>query len=126
MPPKRWVTYRFFCKSAEGVRRSHGTLVTSDVTEPVERVHAMTGKRGRSGEIDVQALLLAEKSDYLRAMVSAVVEATLEVEKTAALGARRESARRGVSAIGPACRNYAGSEPVLGPAIGRTRGTVAT
>ncbi len=43
----------------------------------------MTGKQGRSGEIDVQALL-AEEDGYLRAMVSAVVEATLEVEMTAA------------------------------------------
>ena len=57
----------------------------------------MTGKQGKSGAIDIKALLAAE-DDYLRTMVSAIVEATLEAEMTAALGAEkgeRTSARLG-------------------------------
>lgn len=48
----------------------------------------MTAKQGKSGVIDVKALLEGE-ADYLRAMVRAVVEATLEAEMTAALGAEK-------------------------------------
>ena len=48
----------------------------------------MTAKQGKSGVIDVKALLEGE-GDYLRAMVRAVVEATLEAEMTAALGAEK-------------------------------------
>ena len=48
----------------------------------------MTEKQGKSGQIDIQALLDGD-DDYLRAMVSAIVEATLEAEMTAALGAEK-------------------------------------
>ena len=48
----------------------------------------MTGKQGKSEVIDIKALLESD-DDYLRAMVSAIVEATLEVEMTAALGAEK-------------------------------------
>lgn len=48
----------------------------------------MTGKQDKSGGIDIKALLEAE-GDYLRTMVSAIVEATLEAEMTAALGAEK-------------------------------------
>ena len=57
----------------------------------------MTVKQVKTGAIDVQALLESE-DDYLRAMVSAIVEATLEAEMTLALGAEkgeRSSARLG-------------------------------
>lgn len=59
-----------------------------NVTRPVEGVHAMTGKQGKTRMIDVQALLDGD-DDYLRAMVQTVVEATLESEMTAALGAEK-------------------------------------
>lgn len=48
----------------------------------------MTGKQGKSGGIDIKALLEAE-DDYLRTMVAAIVEATLEAEMTVALGAEK-------------------------------------
>jgi len=48
----------------------------------------MTEKQGKSGAIDVIALLDGD-DDYLRAMVSAIVDATLEAEMTAALGAEK-------------------------------------
>lgn len=48
----------------------------------------MTKKQGKSVGIDVQALLDAD-DDYLRSMVSAIVEATLEAEMTAAVGAEK-------------------------------------
>lgn len=48
----------------------------------------MTEKQGKSGQIDIQALLDGD-DDYLRSMVSAIVEATLEAEMTAVLGAEK-------------------------------------
>lgn len=48
----------------------------------------MTRKNGKTGGIDVKALL-DEDGDYLRTMVGAIVEATLEAEMTAALGAEK-------------------------------------
>ena len=48
----------------------------------------MTMKQVKSVGIDVQALLDAD-DDYLRSMVSAIVEATLEAEMTASLGAEK-------------------------------------
>ncbi len=48
----------------------------------------MTAKQVTSGTIDIQALLESE-GDYLKAMVSAIVEATLEAEMTTALGAEK-------------------------------------
>jgi len=48
----------------------------------------MTGKQGTTSMIDVKALLEGD-GDCLRAMVRAVVEATLEAEMTVALGAEK-------------------------------------
>ena len=48
----------------------------------------MTEKQVKSGAIEVKALLDGDE-DYLRAMVSSIVEATLEAEMTAALGAEK-------------------------------------
>ena len=57
----------------------------------------MTVKQVKTGSIDVQALLESE-DDYLRAMVSAIVEATLEAEMTVSLGA--EKGERSVRRLG--------------------------
>lgn len=57
----------------------------------------MTVKQVKTGKIDVQALLGSE-DDYLRAMVSAIVEATLEAEMTVSLGA--EKGERSVRRLG--------------------------
>ena len=48
----------------------------------------MTRKQGTTSMIDVKALLDGD-GDYLRAMVQAVVQATLEAEMTEALGAEK-------------------------------------
>ncbi len=48
----------------------------------------MTVKQGTTSVIDVKALLEGD-GDYLLAMVRTVVEATLEAEMTAALGAEK-------------------------------------
>ena len=48
----------------------------------------MTKREGRSEAIDLKALLAAD-GDYLRTMVEAVVQATLEAEMTAAIGAEK-------------------------------------
>src|ERR1700755_3574290 len=62
--------------------------VMSDVTDPVGRMHTMTKREGRSEAIDLKALLAAD-GDYLRTMVEAVVQARLEAEMTAAIGAEK-------------------------------------
>jgi putative transposase len=51
-------------------------------------MHTMTKREGRSEAIDLKALLAAD-GDYLRTMVEAVVQATLEAEMTAAIGAEK-------------------------------------
>lgn len=48
----------------------------------------MTTRKDRAEAVGVKALL-GEDEDYLRAMVQAVVEVTLEAEMTAALGAEK-------------------------------------
>jgi len=58
--------------------------VMCNVTDPVEGMHAMTKQQIRPEPIDVKALL-ARDGDYLRTIVEAIVEATLEAEMTAAL-----------------------------------------
>jgi putative transposase len=78
-------------------RGGHGTLVMFEVTRPEGGADAMTRKQGKTGVIDVKALL-NQDGDYLRTMVRALVESTLEAEMTAALGAEkseRTSARLG-------------------------------
>src|SRR5262249_6298582 len=62
--------------------------VMFDVTAPVGRMHTMTKREGRSEAIDLKALLTGDE-DYLRAMVEAIVQATLEAEMTEAVGAAK-------------------------------------
>jgi putative transposase len=57
----------------------------------------MTVKEVRTGTTEVKALLEADE-DYLRSMVTAIVESTLEAEMTAALGA--EKGERSASRLG--------------------------
>jgi putative transposase len=51
-------------------------------------MHTMTKREGRSEAIDLKALL-TEDEDYPRAMVEAIVQATLEAEMTEAVGAAK-------------------------------------
>jgi putative transposase len=71
--------------------------VMFDVTDPVGRMHTMTKREGKTEAIDLKELL-ADDGDYLRVMVEAIVQATLEAEMTEAVGAakgERSSGRLG-------------------------------
>ena len=63
-------------------------LVMSDVTEPVEGVHAMTKRQGRTGPIEVKGLLERDE-DFVRAAVEMLVQAALEAEMAEAIGAEK-------------------------------------
>jgi putative transposase len=63
-------------------------LVMSDVTEPVEGVHAMTKRQGRTGSIEVKGLLERDE-DFVRAAVEMLVQAALEAEMAEAIGAEK-------------------------------------
>jgi transposase-like protein len=60
--------------------------VMLNITDPVRRMHTMTKREGRPTLIDVKALL-SEDPDYLRTMVQAIVQATLEAQMSEALQA---------------------------------------
>jgi transposase-like protein len=71
--------------------------VMFEVTDPVGGMHTMTKREVKAEAIDLKELL-SEDGDYLRAMVGAVVQATLEAEMTEAVGAgkgERSSGRLG-------------------------------
>ena len=63
-------------------------LVMSDVTEPVEGVHAMTKRQGKTGSIAVKGLLERDE-DFVRAAVEMLVQAALEAEMAEAIGAEK-------------------------------------
>jgi putative transposase len=62
--------------------------VMLNVTDPVGRMHTMTRREVRSEAVDLKALLTGD-GDYLRTMVEAIVQATLEAEMTEAVGAAK-------------------------------------
>jgi transposase-like protein len=80
--------------------------VMFDVTVPVERKHTMTEREGKSGRLDVKALL-ASDGEYLRAMVEALVQDALEAEMTEALGA--EKGERSSTRVGYRSGSYSRS-----------------
>ena len=51
-------------------------------------MHTMTEKKGKSGKIDVKALLAGDE-ELLRALVRTALEELLEAEMTEALGAEK-------------------------------------
>ena len=53
----------------------------------------MTERKGKSGTIDVKALLAGDE-EFLRALVRTALQEVLEVEMAEALGPRRASGRR--------------------------------
>ena len=65
-------------------------MVCGDVaiTDPLARMHTMTKRQGKSGTIDVKALL-TEDEEFLRALVRTAVQEVLEAEMTEALGAEK-------------------------------------
>src|SRR2546421_3793953 len=56
--------------------------------DPLARMHTMTKRQGKSGTIDVKALL-REDEEFLRALVRAALQEVLEAEMTEALGAEK-------------------------------------
>src|SRR5258707_1006672 len=62
--------------------------VISQSPDPLARMHTMTKRQGKSGTIDVKALL-REDEEFLRALVRAALQEVLEAEMTEALGAEK-------------------------------------
>jgi transposase-like protein len=60
--------------------------VMLDVTDPDERKHTMTEKKGKAESIDVKALLAGDDA-FIRAVVRAALQEVLEAEMTEALSA---------------------------------------
>ena len=61
----------------------------------------MTKRQGKSGTIEVKAIL-AEDEEFLRALVRTALHEVLEAEMTEALSAEKGQRRRGDRAIGRA------------------------
>jgi putative transposase len=57
-------------------------------------MHTMTERKGKSGTIDVKALLAGDE-EFLRALVRAALQEVLEVEMTEALGAEKSERTAG-------------------------------
>src|SRR5436190_11586059 len=75
----------------------HGMRVMSQSPDPLARMHTMTKRQGKTGTIDVKAVL-AEDEEFLRALVRTALQEVLEAEMTEALGAEkgeRASGRQG-------------------------------
>src|SRR5438309_5845738 len=62
--------------------------VMSQSPDPLARMHTMTKRQGKSGTIDVKALL-AQDEEFLRALVRTALQEVLEAEMTEALGAEK-------------------------------------
>src|SRR5438067_1307562 len=62
--------------------------VMSQSPDPLARMHTMTKRQGKSGTIEVKAVL-AEDEEFLRALVRTALQEVLEAELTEALGAER-------------------------------------
>ena len=60
--------------------------VMFDVTDPDERKHTMTERKGKTEGIDVKALLAGDDA-FPRTVVRAALQEVLEAEMTEALGA---------------------------------------
>jgi Transposase, Mutator family len=71
--------------------------VMSQSPDPLARMHTMTKRQGKSGTINLKAVL-AEDEEFLRALVRTALQEVLEAEMTEALGAEkgeRASSRQG-------------------------------
>src|SRR6476660_9459789 len=65
--------------------------VISQSPDPLARMHTMTKRQGKSGTIDVKALL-AEDEEFLRALVRTALQEVLEAEMTEVLEAEMTEA----------------------------------
>src|SRR5690349_16098357 len=94
MPKRGWCPGSS-AKAAEA--NGHGMQVMSQSPDPLARMHTLTKRQGKSGTIDVKAVL-AEDEEFLRALVRTALQEVLEAEMTEALGAEkgeRASGRQG-------------------------------
>src|SRR5262252_6937678 len=66
--------------------------VMSQSPDPLARMHTMTERKGKSGTIDVKALLAGDE-EFLRALVRTALQEVLEVEMAEALGAEKGELR---------------------------------
>src|SRR5438477_5589760 len=92
---KFWVVSGRFCKGRWGGRSWYAGDAQSP--DPLARMHTMTKRQGKTGTIDVKAVL-AEDEEFLRALVRTALQEVLEAEMTEALGAEkgeRASSRQG-------------------------------
>jgi transposase-like protein len=80
------VVSRTFCKAAEA--GGHGMRAMSQSPDPLARMHTMTKRQGKSGTIDVKAVL-AEDEEFLRALMRTALQEVLEAEMTEAVGAEK-------------------------------------
>jgi len=62
--------------------------VMSQSPDPLARMHTMTERKGKSGPIDVKALLRGDE-EFLRALVRTALQEALEAEMTEVLGAEK-------------------------------------
>ena len=69
--------------------------------DPLARVHTMTEKKGKSGIIDMKALLAGDE-EFLRTLVRTALQEVLEAEMTKRWGPRKASGRRAGWATGRA------------------------
>src|SRR5215831_15655927 len=65
--------------------------------DPLARMHSMTERKGKSGTIDVKALLAGDE-EFLRALMRTALQEVLEVEMAETLGA--EKSERTVGRLG--------------------------
>src|SRR5215472_18953787 len=70
------------------LKGGHGMRVISQSPDPLARMHTMTQRKGKSGTIDVKALLAGDE-EFLRALVRTALQEVLEVEMAEALGAEK-------------------------------------
>src|SRR6516165_12602769 len=68
--------------------------VISQSPDPLARMHTMTDRKGKSGTIDVKALLTGDEG-FLRALVRTALQEVLEVEMAEALGAEKSERTAG-------------------------------
>ena len=62
--------------------------------DPLARMHTMTERKGKSGTIDVKALLAGDE-EFLRALVRTALQEVLEVEMAETLGAEKSERTAG-------------------------------
>src|SRR5690242_6254630 len=97
--------------------------------DPLARMHTMTKRQGKSGTIDVKAVL-AEDEEFLRALVRTALQEVLEAEMTEALGAEKpkplQSTRAPVVSFGKWTTLIPLKSPTSKPVLPGAPGTMRT